>query len=96
MNKIVEYFKNNKLALKSKVCHDFDRTPYIYCIGDIIYKFSSAKKREIFLRQCEERKHKIRELFLKLSDLCVKELDFDIDALLKDVPNVVYSEMLHR
>ena len=46
MNKIVEYFKNNKLALKSKVCHDLDKTPYIYCIGDIIYKFSSAKKRE--------------------------------------------------
>lgn len=96
MNIIVEYFKNNNLALKSKVCHDFDRTPYIYCIGNTIYKFSSAKKREMFLKQCEERRQKIRGLCSKLMAMCGEVVQFDMDALLESVPNKVYADMVHK
>lgn len=69
----------------------------IYTINDITYKFSSNKKREIFLRRVRENTNAIIKLSGKIfryTEALGK--DFNIEGLLNGVYDKVYNDMLYK
>ena len=62
-----------------------------------VYKFSSFKKREIFLKRVSESINAIKKLngkIFKYTDVLGK--DYNIDALLNGVYDKVYKNMLYK
>ena len=68
----------------------------VYSHNGKIYKFSSFKKREIFLKRVSESISAIKKLNGKIFKYTELSKDYNIDALLNSVYDKVYKNMLYK
>lgn len=69
----------------------------VYTHNDTTYKFSSNKKREIFLRRVRENINALNKLNGKIFRYTeVLSKDYNIDDLLNGVYDKVYKNMLYK
>ena len=68
-----------------------------YTHNDITYKFSSNKKREIFLRRVRESINALNKLNGKIFRYTeILDKDYNIDDLINGVYDKVYKNMLYK
>lgn len=72
---------------------NLDDSDIVYTHNGTTYKFSSNKKREIFLRRVRESINALNKLF-RYTEILDK--DYNIDGLLNGVYDKVYKNMLYK
>lgn len=76
---------------------NLEESDIICTLNNKTYKFSSNKKREIFLKRVNENVNTIVKLngkIFKYTESLKK--DYNLDALLNGVPDKVYNNMLYK
>ena len=68
----------------------------VYTHNGTTYKFSSNKKREIFLKRVSESINTINKLNGKIFRYTSKNKDYNIDDLINGVYDKVYTNMMYK